>query len=87
MKFLKDEKGAINPLIIMSVFILILIFYIWLQMYIPMANDYIFPLLENVPMGTLIQLIIEYIPLSLAILIFAYAISKSGMVAEPRNIN
>ena len=71
----------------MSVFVIILIFYMWLQLYIPMANDFIFPILENVPMGALIQVIIEYIPLSIAILIFAYAISKSGMVAEPRNVN
>lgn len=85
--FINDQKGAINPLIIMSVFILILIFYIWLQLYIPLANDYIFPILVNVPMGTLIQIIIEYIPLSIAILVFVYAIAKSGMVAQPSQIN
>lgn len=82
--YLRNKRGAITPLVIMSVFILLVIFYVWLQLYIPVAQTFIFPILVNVPMGNLVQLLIEYIPLSLAILIFAYAISASGLMKENR---
>jgi hypothetical protein len=80
--YLKDKRGAINPLIIISVLILVVIFYVWLQMYMPLLNYTLIPVLVNVPMGDVITLLFQYLPLLIAILIFSYAISKSGMVKE-----
>ena len=80
--FLRSKRGAINPLIILSVLILVIIFYVWLQMYMPLLNNTLIPVLVNVPMGDVITLLFQYLPLLIAILIFAYAISKSGMVKE-----
>ncbi len=57
-KFMEDKKGAINPLIILTVFVLLIVFYVFIQIYMPFYNDQMSPALENVPQGDLIGFII-----------------------------
>lgn len=59
---MNNKGGVINLVIlaIMSVFF-ILLFYIVLQLYNPIT-ELLFPVLVNVPNGSIIQLAIEWVP-------------------------
>lgn len=80
--FIKDKRGAINPLIIIATFLLMVVFYIYLQIYIPFYTGSLEPLLANVAYGSLIAVLFEMSPVVIAILIFSYSIMKSGLVSE-----
>ena len=73
-----NNKGGvvgITVLALLSVFFL-LMFYIILQFYNPIT-DLIFPELANLPNGSVIQLVIEFLPLIL-ILLFVVVVITVG---------
>lgn len=76
------EKGQFSVSTMFSFLFLILFFYIWLAVAIPILDNYVYPLLEGLPYGDLIQLMFQLGPLMIAILIFIYPYMESKWRAQ-----
>lgn len=66
-----NEKGIQVVAAMMSMVIGILVFIAWIQIFIPLTNDILYPILDNtdnaVPYAAWIKALIQLIPLVLAI--------------------
>lgn len=78
MDFLKDKKGYISPLTMFIAFFLVILLYVMLRLYIPITSDYLFVVTDNIAYGSLVRLIIEILPLLIAIAIGIYVVQSSG---------
>lgn len=61
----------------------IIVFYAWLQIYVPLYDDYLDPILDNVAHGAVIRILVQFMPLFAAISIMAIPIVYLGGGGRP----